>query len=184
MSFNVQTLWVQKWLFFNSLYSYLISSLEVSQYNSRVCDCSVLVCLIWFLVFNPTFKNISGISWWSVLLVEETGVPGKNIQLVVSHWQTLSHNVVSSVNARSNSFIIKTIKVLKIVLTLVIVCGIFKRHWNYDIIFFPFGNKLRIRENMCSIGWKTCVILVRKLTWWEQVIIFSLRNTVTPNAQT
>jgi hypothetical protein len=154
--------------------------LEVSQYNSRVRDCSVLICLILFMVFNATFKNISVISWWSVLLVEETG---ENHQPVVSHWQTLSHNVVSSVNARSYSFIIKTIKVSKIVLTLVIVCGISKRHWNYDIIFFPFGNKLRIRENMCSIGWKTCVILVRKLIWWEQVIIFSLRNTVSPNAQ-
>ena len=26
-------------------------------------------------VFNSTFNNISVISWWSVLLVEETGVP-------------------------------------------------------------------------------------------------------------
>jgi hypothetical protein len=28
--------------------------------------------------------------------VGETGVPGKNYQPVASHWQTLSHNVVSS----------------------------------------------------------------------------------------
>jgi hypothetical protein len=28
-------------------------------------------------VFNATFNNISAISWWSVLLVEETGVPGE-----------------------------------------------------------------------------------------------------------
>jgi hypothetical protein len=27
------------------------------------------------MVFNATFNNISVISWWSVLLVEETGVP-------------------------------------------------------------------------------------------------------------
>jgi hypothetical protein len=26
----------------------------------------------WFMVFNVTFNNISVISWWSVLLVEET----------------------------------------------------------------------------------------------------------------
>jgi hypothetical protein len=25
------------------------------------------------IVFNATFNNISAISWWSVLLVEETG---------------------------------------------------------------------------------------------------------------
>jgi hypothetical protein len=29
------------------------------------------------MVFNATFKNISVISWQSVLLVEETGGPGK-----------------------------------------------------------------------------------------------------------
>ena len=27
------------------------------------------------MVFNATFNNISVISWWSVLLVEQTGVP-------------------------------------------------------------------------------------------------------------
>jgi hypothetical protein len=30
------------------------------------------------MVFNAAFNNISVISWWSVLLVEETGVPGEN----------------------------------------------------------------------------------------------------------
>jgi hypothetical protein len=33
------------------------------------------------MMLNVTFGNISVISWWSVLLVEETGVPGKNIDL-------------------------------------------------------------------------------------------------------
>ena len=51
---------------------------------------------VWFMVFNATFNNISVISWWSVLLVEETGVHGENHWPVASHWQTLSHNVVSS----------------------------------------------------------------------------------------
>ena len=37
------------------------------------------------MVFNATFNNISVISWWSVLLVEETGVPGENHQPAVSH---------------------------------------------------------------------------------------------------
>jgi hypothetical protein len=32
------------------------------------------------MVFNATFKNISVISWQSVLLVEETGGPGENQQ--------------------------------------------------------------------------------------------------------
>ena len=30
------------------------------------------------MVFNTTFNNISVISWQSVLLVEETGVPEEN----------------------------------------------------------------------------------------------------------
>ena len=51
------------------------------------------VCL---MVFNATFNNISVISWRSVLLVEETGGPGENHWPVVSHWQTLSHNIISS----------------------------------------------------------------------------------------
>jgi hypothetical protein len=37
------------------------------------------------MVFNATFNIISAISWRSVLLVEETGDPGENHQLVASH---------------------------------------------------------------------------------------------------
>jgi hypothetical protein len=51
---------------------------------------------LWFMVFNATFKNISAISWRSVLLVEETGIPEEIHRLVASHRLTLSHNVVSS----------------------------------------------------------------------------------------
>ena len=32
----------------------------------------------WVMVFNATFNNISGISWQSVLLMEETGIPGES----------------------------------------------------------------------------------------------------------
>jgi hypothetical protein len=32
----------------------------------------------WFMEFNATFNNISVITWQSVLLVEETGVPREN----------------------------------------------------------------------------------------------------------
>ena len=48
------------------------------------------------MVINATFNNISVISWRTVLLVEETGVPGENHRRVTSNWQALSHNVVSS----------------------------------------------------------------------------------------
>ena len=37
------------------------------------------------MVFNATFNNISVILWQSVLLVEETGIPGENHRPVTSH---------------------------------------------------------------------------------------------------
>ena len=51
----------------------------------------------WSMMLNATFNNISVISWRSVLLMEETGVPWENHRPVASHWQTLSHNVVSRI---------------------------------------------------------------------------------------
>ena len=42
------------------------------------------------MVFNATFNSISVILWWSVFLVEETGLPRENHWTVASHWQTLS----------------------------------------------------------------------------------------------
>jgi len=59
-------------------------------------------CRIWFtirvycynrirvMVLNVTFNSIS------VILVEETRVPRENHRPVASHWQTLSHKVVSN----------------------------------------------------------------------------------------
>ena len=40
------------------------------------------------MVFNATFNNISVITWRSVLLVEDTGVPGENHRPATRHWQT------------------------------------------------------------------------------------------------
>ena len=42
---------------------------------------SMLVLLVCLIVFHATFNNISVIPWQSVLLVEETGVPGENHDL-------------------------------------------------------------------------------------------------------
>ena len=46
------------------------------------------------MVFNANFNNISVISWRSVLLVEETGVPGEDLSQVTD--KIVSHMVVSS----------------------------------------------------------------------------------------
>ena len=50
------------------------------------------------MVFKATFNNNSAISCRSVLLVEETGVPGEDHRPTASCRQTLAHNVVSSMN--------------------------------------------------------------------------------------
>ena len=47
------------------------------------------------IMFSAFFNNISVISGRSVVLVEETEVHGESHRTVASHWQTLSHNVVS-----------------------------------------------------------------------------------------
>jgi len=60
-------------------------------YNSVLKYTRVMV-----IVFNATFNNISVILWRSILLMEETGVPGENHWPVVSHWKTLLHNAISS----------------------------------------------------------------------------------------
>jgi hypothetical protein len=54
------------------------------------------VLYVRIMVLNATFNNISVILWQSILFVEKTGVPGANHRPSASHWQTLSHNVVSS----------------------------------------------------------------------------------------
>ena len=59
--------------------------------------------MVTVVVFNATFNNILAISWRSVLLVEETGVPGENHRPVASHLQTLSQNIVLSIERDSNT---------------------------------------------------------------------------------
>ena len=47
------------------------------------------VCRDRVTVVNATFNNISVISWQSVSLMEETGVPGENHWPATSRWPTL-----------------------------------------------------------------------------------------------
>ena len=43
------------------------------------------ICMAMVIVLNATFNNISAISWWSVLLVGETVLPGENHRPAASH---------------------------------------------------------------------------------------------------
>ena len=56
----------------SSSFAYLFIS-----YIMSILIFTLIVCLfVCLVVFNATFNDISVISWRSVLLVEETGVPG------------------------------------------------------------------------------------------------------------
>ena len=46
------------------------------------------------MVFNATFNNISVLSWQSVLLVEETGVPGENPRPAAGHYNFYNSKVI------------------------------------------------------------------------------------------
>jgi hypothetical protein len=59
------------------------------------------------MVFNATCSNISVISWRSLLLVEETGIPRENHLPVACHWQTWSHNVVNAKLSETSVVLIK-----------------------------------------------------------------------------
>ena len=45
------------------------------------------------MMFNTTFNNISAISKWVVLLIEEIRVYGENQRPAANHFQTLSRNI-------------------------------------------------------------------------------------------
>jgi hypothetical protein len=75
-------------IFFKLYFENRLCAIHKSHYLSLRCiffeTCFILIhflhkCgLVWFMEFNSTFNNISVISWRSVLLVEEIGVPGEN----------------------------------------------------------------------------------------------------------
>ena len=58
----------------------LVKDLSHKTIEFRTCSSKIIqskLCIYWVrvMVFNDTYNNISAVSWLSVLLVEETGVP-------------------------------------------------------------------------------------------------------------
>jgi hypothetical protein len=108
----MQFSYTQTWIFNLSDYHYTVLTIVIPWHHRHdsnfidYCkspDHTILIRHLTFwhqrvrvMVFKATFNNISVISWRSVLLVEETRVPRENHRPVARHWQTLSHNVVSS----------------------------------------------------------------------------------------
>jgi hypothetical protein len=79
----------------NILVEFPIGWLDKTQYKADIMSSKCRFSLR-FMIFSTTFNNISVMSWRWVLMVEETRVPGENHRPTACHWQTLSHNVVSS----------------------------------------------------------------------------------------
>jgi hypothetical protein len=77
---------------FRVIWCLIVSRLSYAYFNLVLC----LLKFVCFMIFNTPFNNISVISWRTVLLLEETGVPRENHHPVASHWRTVSHNVASS----------------------------------------------------------------------------------------
>ena len=91
--YNCSTMYIHSILSgFSSTFCYQEPYTLECKGNSQPLYCG----LVRVMAFNAIFNNISVILWWSVLLMEETGVPRENHRPVASRWQTLSHNVVSS----------------------------------------------------------------------------------------
>ena len=65
------------------------------------------------MVFIATFINISVITWWSILLVEEIGVTGENHQLVASHWK-LYHIMLYRLHLAWTEFELTTLVMISI----------------------------------------------------------------------
>jgi hypothetical protein len=85
--------------------------------HQKASKCN-LFSSVWarFMRFDAPFNKTSAISWRSILLMKETGVPGENYRIVPSHWQTLSHNFVSSIH-----------RIVPTVMCLVFLCPLYYR---------------------------------------------------------
>jgi hypothetical protein len=82
--------------------------IEIDTFDLR----RLITHLVWFMVFNATFNNISAIPWRSALLVEETGVPGE-IHRCLSGTLRLS-----GVRTRNDSLAVRRLKSQLILMSL------------------------------------------------------------------
>ena len=78
-------LFIKDWTSSNVLWKHY--SVQITILYIFINDLFIFLLMVgfMFMVFNTTFNNISAISWQSVLLLKETGVPGENYGPVASY---------------------------------------------------------------------------------------------------
>ena len=131
------------------------------------------------MVFSVTFNNISVIPL-SVLLMEENHLPA------TSHWQTLSHNVVSSTPRREQDsnfsgdspwFQYNWENVSKMAWVIVMQIQVFRQFRPQGLWFQRHcGSKFSLRsdsfngENVFKISWNTRNGIFFFFAWWSIVM--------------
>jgi len=83
---------------------YTVDRTPLQNWKQMLWKCLIIFYMegyVKVMVFHTTFNNISVIWCRSVLLVEEIGIPRENHRPAASHWNTFSHNVVSSIHGSS-----------------------------------------------------------------------------------
>ena len=140
------------------------------------------------MVFNATFTNISDISWRSILLVVETGVPGENYRPAASNYKMYIHNVHRSTISQSVKPLWYTsISCHKqLLLTLINTCNrrvvlfssilfntsfIYLHEWVSNCCLtlnehFFFGCYIIARTSSISMKWWWWYPLCSRTTWW------------------
>ena len=78
--FNSETLQKCAWLSVPNS-AFLLERITYKPEAHMILYCLSVKEKVRVMVFNATFNNISAISWWSVLLVGETGVHGETTDL-------------------------------------------------------------------------------------------------------
>ena len=127
----------------------------------------------------------------SVLLVEETGVPRENHRPVASHWQTLSHNVVSSTPRHElkqdylNLLNIYITKTLMASVRLLHLCSIYQlvsyaHQWRHDWFQNEEQQYKCLFLSFNKIRYNFFILFVKKAIWsvseWVIVVYHQITN--------
>ena len=107
--------------------------------------------MIWFIVFNATFSNISAISWRSIVEVEETGVPERT----TDQGQSTGKLYQLRLRVECTLFVIYKAGKLKCSATMHIVW----RQWSCMVFVLLFGLHISLING--NIDYCESIVLVR-----------------------